>query len=49
LSPIKREAVLCLEERVVDDREIIDLALLLGIGFPASKRIWHHKKCLTSA
>ena len=40
LHPIRREAGLCLEERVVANREIIDLALLLGIGFPSSKRIW---------
>ncbi len=40
LFPMRREARLCLEEKIVDDREIIDLALLLGIGFPGSKRIW---------
>jgi len=40
LRPMRREAGLCLEEGVVDNREIIDLALLLGAGFPRSKRIW---------
>ncbi|MBU1061834.1 MAG: enoyl-CoA hydratase/isomerase family protein, partial [Candidatus Omnitrophica bacterium] len=40
LFPMRREAELCLEESVVNNREIIDLALLLGIGFPSSKRIW---------
>jgi len=40
LSPMRREAELCLEEGVVGSREVIDLALFLGIGFPASKRIW---------
>ncbi len=43
LGPIKREAELCLEEGVVGSRDVIDLALLLGIGFPASKRLWTNK------
>ncbi len=29
------EAVRCLEEQIVDDAEHLDMALLLGIGFPA--------------
>ena len=45
LFPMQREAKLCLEEKVVEAREIIDLALLLGIGFPSSKRIWEIKLC----
>ncbi|MBU1148251.1 MAG: enoyl-CoA hydratase/isomerase family protein [Candidatus Omnitrophica bacterium] len=40
LQPIRREAELCLKEGIVDSREVIDLALLLGIGFPRSRRIW---------
>jgi 3-hydroxyacyl-CoA dehydrogenase/enoyl-CoA hydratase/3-hydroxybutyryl-CoA epimerase len=40
LEPIRREAGLCLKEGVVDNPEIVDLALLTGIGFPSSKRIW---------
>jgi 3-hydroxyacyl-CoA dehydrogenase/enoyl-CoA hydratase/3-hydroxybutyryl-CoA epimerase len=40
LHPIKREALLCLKEGLVDNHETIDLALLLGIGFPRTKRIW---------
>jgi 3-hydroxyacyl-CoA dehydrogenase/enoyl-CoA hydratase/3-hydroxybutyryl-CoA epimerase len=40
LKPMKTEAALCLKEGVVDRREVIDLALLLGAGFPASKRVW---------
>jgi len=40
LGPMKKEAELCLKEGIAVSREIIDLALLLGSGFPASKRIW---------
>ena len=40
LEPMKREAELCASEGVADNQEVIDLALLLGAGFPASKRIW---------
>ena len=40
LQPIRREAELCLKEGIVDSREVIDLALLSGIGFPRSRRIW---------
>ncbi len=40
LFPVQREARLCLEEKVVETKEIVDLALLLGVGFPGSKRIW---------
>jgi len=40
LSPMRREARSCLKEGIVNNREIIDLALLLGIGFPRLKRIW---------
>lgn len=40
LGPMKREAGLCLKEGIADCREVIDLVLLLGAGFPASKRIW---------
>jgi 3-hydroxyacyl-CoA dehydrogenase/enoyl-CoA hydratase/3-hydroxybutyryl-CoA epimerase len=47
LHPIRREALLCLEEGIVDNREIIDLALLLGIGFPRTKRIWKTQDLLT--
>ena len=39
LSPMTREKNLCLKEGIVDNREVIDLALLLGIGFPRRKRI----------
>jgi 3-hydroxyacyl-CoA dehydrogenase / enoyl-CoA hydratase / 3-hydroxybutyryl-CoA epimerase len=41
LKPMKTEAVLCLKEGIADHREVIDLALLLGAGFPVSKRIWN--------
>ncbi|MFH1854174.1 MAG: 3-hydroxyacyl-CoA dehydrogenase NAD-binding domain-containing protein [Candidatus Omnitrophota bacterium] len=41
LGPIKKEAELCLNEGIADSQEIIDLTLLLGIGFPVSKRIWN--------
>lgn len=40
LRPIRKEAELCLEEGVARSREAVDLALLLGIGFPIKKRIW---------
>ena len=40
LRPMRREAELCLKEGVVDNREIIDIALMLGVGFPRKKRIW---------
>ena len=40
LHPMKREAELCLKEGVADNREIIDIALMLGAGFPRKKRIW---------
>ncbi len=40
LRPMKREAGLCLKEGVADNREIIDIALMLGAGFPRKKRIW---------
>jgi len=40
LHPMKREAERSLEEGVVKNRDIIDLALVLGIGFPGTKRIW---------
>lgn len=33
--PMITEAIRCLEERIVDDAEHLDVALLLGIGFPA--------------
>ena len=34
LSAMVREAGLCLEEKVVQERETIDLAMILGTGFP---------------
>ncbi|MFC1508592.1 3-hydroxyacyl-CoA dehydrogenase NAD-binding domain-containing protein [Candidatus Omnitrophota bacterium] len=40
LKPMRREARLCLEEGIVESHEAIDLALLLGVGFPNCKRIW---------
>jgi 3-hydroxyacyl-CoA dehydrogenase / enoyl-CoA hydratase / 3-hydroxybutyryl-CoA epimerase len=40
LSPMRREAELCLKEGIVNKREAVDLALFLGIGFPWTKRIW---------
>ncbi|MDP8229932.1 MAG: 3-hydroxyacyl-CoA dehydrogenase NAD-binding domain-containing protein [Candidatus Gorgyraea atricola] len=40
LCPIRRQAELCLKEGIVGSREDIDLALLLGVGFPRSRRIW---------
>ena len=40
LQTMRREARMCLEEKIVDSPEVIDLALFLGIGFPGCKRIW---------
>lgn len=40
LRPMKREAGLCLKEGITDHRETIDVALMLGAGFPRKKRIW---------
>ncbi|MFC1621143.1 3-hydroxyacyl-CoA dehydrogenase NAD-binding domain-containing protein [Candidatus Omnitrophota bacterium] len=40
LYPMRRQAELCLKEEIVNSREVIDLALLLGMGFPRSRRIW---------
>jgi len=40
LHPVKRQAELCLKEGIAGSREVIDLALLLGVGFPRSRRIW---------
>ncbi|MBU4343420.1 MAG: enoyl-CoA hydratase/isomerase family protein [Candidatus Omnitrophica bacterium] len=40
LETMRREARMCLEEKIVDNPEVIDLALFLGIGFPGCKRIW---------
>ncbi|MBU1006156.1 MAG: enoyl-CoA hydratase/isomerase family protein [Candidatus Omnitrophica bacterium] len=40
LFPMKREAELCLKEKLVPGRGSVDLALILGIGYPRTKRIW---------
>lgn len=35
LEPLKQEALRCLREQVVDDRDLLDAGLLFGMGFPA--------------
>jgi len=40
LQPMKREAMLCLREHIVDNMDLINLALYLGVGFPRTKSIW---------
>ena len=40
LGPMKTEAELYAREGTAPNREIIDLVLLLGAGFPSSRRIW---------